>query len=64
MAFTGGLVGQNGTVTLQVEQMPLFSGEFGIHNGRNAIKVTAVHATRATPAFDPGLLPGPSNLQN
>jgi flagellar motor switch protein FliM len=31
------------TVQLQVEQIPLFSGEFGIHNGRNSIKVTQVH---------------------
>ena len=34
------------TVPVQVEQLPLFSGEFGIHNGRNAVKVTAVHAPR------------------
>lgn len=34
------------TVTLRVEQMPLFSGEFGTHNGRNAIKVTAVNNPR------------------
>jgi len=40
------------TVTLQVEQMPLFSGEFGVHNGRNAVKVTAVHLPRTTPALD------------
>lgn len=40
------------TVQLQVEQMPLFSGEFGIHNGRNAIKVTQVHAARTIPSFD------------
>lgn len=39
-------------VQLQVEQMPLFSGEFGIHNGRNAIKVTQVHAARTIPSFD------------
>ena len=32
------------TVELQVEQMPLFTGDFGTHNGRNAIKVTSVHA--------------------
>ncbi|HEY1069080.1 MAG TPA: flagellar motor switch protein FliM [Thermomonas sp.] len=35
------------TVTVQVEQHTLFSGEFGTHNGRNAIKVTEVHAPRA-----------------
>lgn len=37
------------TITLQVEKTALFSGEFGVHNGRNAIKVTAVHAPRPTP---------------
>ncbi|MBF6025614.1 flagellar motor switch protein FliM [Lysobacter niastensis] len=52
------------TVTLQVEQMPLFSGEFGVHNGRNAIKVNNVLATRATPAFDPTLLPGVPGTPN
>ena len=40
-------------VQLQVEQMPLFSGEFGIHNGRNAIKVTQVHAARTATNLDP-----------
>ncbi|MGV8940452.1 MAG: flagellar motor switch protein FliM [Lysobacter sp.] len=40
------------TVVLKVEQTPLFSGEFGIHNGRNAIKVTTVHAARTLPTFD------------
>lgn len=40
------------TVELRVEQMPLFTGEFGTHNGRNAIKVTSVHATRTVPSFD------------
>jgi flagellar motor switch protein FliM len=40
------------TVTLQVEQMPLFSGEFGVHNGRNAVKVTAVHLPRATTSLE------------
>lgn len=39
------------TVHLQVEQMPLFSGEFGTHNGRNAIKVTAVNAPRSAPTL-------------
>jgi flagellar motor switch protein FliM len=34
------------SVQLQVEQVPLFSGEFGVHNGRNAIKIAAVHAAR------------------
>ncbi|KGM51520.1 flagellar motor switch protein FliM [Lysobacter concretionis Ko07 = DSM 16239] len=40
------------TVTLKVEQTPLFSGEFGTHNGRNAIKVTTVHAARTLPTFE------------
>jgi flagellar motor switch protein FliM len=40
------------TVQLRVEQMPLFAGEFGIHNGRNAIKVTQVHAARTVPTLD------------
>lgn len=39
-------------VTLKVEQTPLFSGEFGTHNGRNAIKVTTVHAARTLPTFE------------
>jgi len=34
------------TVALEVEHSPLFTGEFGIHNGKNAIKVTAVNAPR------------------
>ncbi|MFC5568972.1 flagellar motor switch protein FliM [Lysobacter yangpyeongensis] len=38
---------------VHVEQMPLFSGEFGVHNGRNAIKVTQVHAARPASTFDP-----------
>ncbi|MEG3193437.1 flagellar motor switch protein FliM [Lysobacter sp. D1-1-M9] len=40
------------TVQLKVEQMPLFSGEFGTHNGRNAVKVTSVHAPRTVPSFN------------
>jgi len=40
------------TITLQVEQMPLFSGEFGVHNGRNAVKVTAVHLPRTTTSLE------------
>jgi flagellar motor switch protein FliM len=40
------------TVSLQVEQVPLFSGEFGVHNGRNAIKVSTVHVPRATPSLE------------
>lgn len=41
-----------GSVVLNVEQTPLFSGEFGTHNGRNAIKVTSVHAARTLPTFE------------
>jgi flagellar motor switch protein FliM len=40
------------TVQLQVEQVPLFSGEFGTHNGHNAIKVTSVHLPRSVPSHD------------
>ena len=40
------------TVPLLVEQMPLFSGEYGVHNARNAIKATQVHATRTVPSFE------------
>ncbi|SKA21748.1 flagellar motor switch protein FliM [Novilysobacter spongiicola] len=39
------------TVTLQVEQTPLFTGSFGTHNGRNAIKVASVKPARAVPSF-------------
>lgn len=35
-----------GAVTLEVEKTPLFTGQFGVHNGRNAIKVTEVHLPR------------------
>lgn len=40
------------TVQLRAELMPLFAGEFGIHNGRNAIKVTSVHAARTLSTLD------------
>ncbi|MGN6513091.1 MAG: flagellar motor switch protein FliM [Lysobacteraceae bacterium] len=40
------------TVTLRVEQMPLFTGEFGIHNGKNAIKVIAVNNPRTANASE------------
>ncbi|MDQ3206448.1 MAG: flagellar motor switch protein FliM [Pseudomonadota bacterium] len=40
------------TVELRVEQTPLFHGEFGTHNGRNAIKVTSVNPARTVPSFD------------
>lgn len=39
-------------VQVNVEQLPIFSGEFGTHNGRNAIKVTQVHAPRTAPSID------------
>jgi len=40
-------------VQVQVEQMPMFAGEFGTHNGRNAIKVTQVNAARtSTSSFE------------
>jgi flagellar motor switch protein FliM len=39
-------------VQLQVEQMPLFTGEFGVHNGKNAIKVAQVHAARPVPTLE------------
>ena len=39
-------------VQVNVEQLPLFSGEFGTHNGRNAIKVTQVHAPRTASSID------------
>ena len=33
-------------IPVHVEHLPLFSGEFGIHNGKNAVKITDVHAPR------------------
>jgi flagellar motor switch protein FliM len=42
---------------LHVEHMPLFSGEFGVHNGRNAIKVTQVHSARPALSFDSRAIP-------
>lgn len=33
-------------IPVHVEHLPLFTGEFGIHNGRNAVKITEVHAPR------------------
>jgi len=43
------------TVPVQVEHLPLFSGEFGVHNGRNAVKITAVNSPRThqEPASSP-----------
>ena len=34
-------------VPLFVEDMPLFSGEFGVHNDHNSVKITSVHAPLA-----------------
>jgi len=45
------------TVTVRVEQMPLFSGEFGTHNGKNAIKITAVNNPGLSTAFEPVTTP-------
>lgn len=39
------------TVQLQVEHMPLFAGEFGTHNGHNAVKVTSIQPARTLPSF-------------
>lgn len=39
-------------LTVEVENMPLFTGEFGTHNGKNAIKITHVNAPRALIPFD------------
>ena len=33
-------------IPVHVEHLPLFSGEFGIHNGKNAVKITDVHVPR------------------
>ncbi len=34
-------------IPVHVEHLPLFSGEFGVHNGKNAVKITDVHAPRS-----------------
>lgn len=34
------------SIPVRVEHLPLFTGEFGTHNGKNAVKITEVHATR------------------
>ena len=34
-------------VPVHVEHLPLFTGEFGVHNGKNAVKITDVHAPRS-----------------
>ncbi|GAB2525057.1 flagellar motor switch protein FliM [Lysobacter humi (ex Lee et al. 2017)] len=39
-------------LTVEVENTPLFTGEFGIHNGKNAIKITHVNAPRSLLPLD------------
>lgn len=39
-------------LSVEVEKMPLFAGEFGTHNGKNAIKITHVNAPRALIPLD------------
>lgn len=34
-------------IPVHVEHLPLFSGEFGVHNGKNAVKITDVHTPRS-----------------
>ena len=34
-------------IPVHVEHLPLFTGEFGVHNGKNAVKITDVHAPRS-----------------
>ena len=43
------------SIPVCVEQVPVFTGEFGISNGNNAVKITATHppGTRFTPASQP-----------
>ena len=33
-------------IPVHVEHLPLFTGEFGVHNGKNAVKITEVHTPR------------------
>ena len=33
-------------IPVHVEHLPLFTGEFGVHNGKNAVKITEVHIPR------------------
>ncbi|MGH8073575.1 MAG: flagellar motor switch protein FliM [Lysobacter sp.] len=40
------------SVELQVEQMPLFAGEFGSHNGNNAVKIQSIQPARSIPSFN------------
>ncbi|MFC7300878.1 flagellar motor switch protein FliM [Cognatiluteimonas weifangensis] len=44
------------SVVLKVEDLPLFTGEFGTHNGHNAVKVTAVNRPRLS-SLDPASTP-------
>jgi flagellar motor switch protein FliM len=37
------------TIRLLVEQLPLFEGEFGLHQGKNAVKITKVTPTGGKP---------------
>lgn len=39
-------------LTVEVENTPLFAGEFGTHNGKNAIKITQVKAPRSLIPLD------------
>ena len=34
-------------IPVHVEHLPLFTGEFGVHNGKNAVKITDVHTPRS-----------------
>lgn len=34
-------------IPVHVEHLPLFTGEFGVHNGKNAVKITDVHMPRS-----------------
>ena len=45
------------TVPVCVEQVPVFTGEFGTSNGNNAVKIVATHppGARLTPALQPQL---------
>lgn len=40
-------------LSVEVEGTPLFAGEFGTHNGRNAIKITRVNQPRALLPIEP-----------
>ena len=40
------------SLSLEVEGTSLFAGEFGTHNGKNAIKITHVHQPRSLIPLD------------